>query len=528
VNWRWVNLDALLALAVVAGISLIIAVIETFTHISNISNLYILGIAGLAAWRGLFPAVFASFLAFLAFDWFFIPPIHVFTVDDPSEYLALLTLLVTGIVISRLLALAKRRAAEAQERQRETQLLYEVSQSALTSPRIDEVFTLALGRLNETLGLTWSRLLLRGEREGPLCLVAASGESPEIPDEPHWLQRILEEGQLLAVCQLPQNVRVVQSMAVERALTPEQGRVCQVYVPLRLESRVEGVLVVGEKTAGAYGDTADSDLLLAFANQLAIAVQRDTLADQEARSRAIQESDRLKSALISSVSHELKTPLAAIKASVTSLSGDSLDVEVRHELTDSINRETDRLTKLVSNLLDMSRLEAGAVHPKLELTSMADVVSDVLDRLEPLIRSRRIDVQLAEPLPPTWIDFVLVGQVLANLLDNAVRYSPPDAYITVSAEVVRDQVRVSVFNEASHIPDAELDRLFDKFYRLGNDTGGSGLGLAIARGITEALGGRIWAENLGRRGVTFTFTFPAVLDRPAEVPEPPPPVALPT
>ncbi|HLG69414.1 MAG TPA: ATP-binding protein, partial [Chloroflexota bacterium] len=350
------------------------------------------------------------------------------------------------------------------------------------------------------------------DRNGPLCLVATAGEPAEMPDEPHWLQRVLEEGEVMAVCQLPQNVRVVQSMGVERALTPEQGRVCQVYVPLRVESRVEGVLVVGEKKAGGYGDRGDSELLLAFANQLAIAVQRDALAEQETRARAIQESDRLKSALISSVSHELKTPLAAIKASVTSLSDDGHSADIRHELTDSINRETDRLTRLVSNLLDMSRLEAGAVHPRLELTSMADVVSDVLDRIEPVTRGRHIDLQLAEPLPPTWIDFVLVGQVLANLLDNAVRYSPPDARISVSAEVVNDQVRVTVFNEGSHIPDAELDRLFDKFYRLGAQTGGSGLGLAIARGIVEALGGRIWAENVGRRGVAFTFTLPAVME----------------
>ncbi|MGH2363123.1 MAG: ATP-binding protein [Chloroflexota bacterium] len=525
-TWRWINLDALLAVAVVTAISLLIGVIEAFTRISNISNLYIIGIAGLAARRGLFPAVFASVLAFLAFDWFFIPPAHVFTVDDPSEYLALLTLLVTGIVISRLLTLVQRRAAEAQARQRETQLLYEVSQSALTSARIDEVFGLALERLNDTMGLTWSRLLVRGDREGTLRLVAASGQPPEIPDEPRWLQRLLEEGELLAVCQLPQNVRVLQSRAVEKALTSMSGRVCQVYVPLRLESRVEGVLVVGEKKAGEFGETEDRDLLLAFANQLAIAVQRDALAEQEARSRAIQESDRLKSALISSVSHELKTPLAAIKASVTSLSANGENPAVQLELKESINRETDRLTRLVSNLLDMSRLEAGAVHPKLELTSMADVISDALDRLEPVTHGRHVDVQLAEPLPPTWIDFVLVGQVLANLLDNAIRYSPPEAPISVSAEVVRDQVRLTVFNEGSHIPGVELERLFDKFYRLGNDTGGSGLGLAIARGIVEALGGRIWAENVGHRGVAFTFTLPAVTETSAGSPAPPWPVEL--
>jgi two-component system sensor histidine kinase KdpD len=242
-----------------------------------------------------------------------------------------------------------------------------------------------------------------------------------------------------------------------------------------------------------------------------VAVERQLVGEQHALTVALQESDRLKTALISSVSHELKTPLAAIKASATALLAQTGDIRgrVHAELAEGINRETDRLTRLVSNLLDMSRLEAGALRPNLEWVSIADVISDVLDRMEPLLPDHEIAVDLAEALPPTPLDFVQISQVLTNLLDNSGRHSPSGAAISISAEVVREQLRVTVFNEGSHIPASDPDRLFDKFYRLSVAPGGVGLGLSIAKGIVEAHGGRIWAENVGRRGVAFTFTIPS-------------------
>ena len=155
--------DTLIAVGVVIAISLLIGAAESVGHVSNISNLYIIGIALLAARRGRYPAILASVLAFLAFDWFFVPPVHVFTVNEPSEYIALATLLVTGIIIGHLLALVRRRATEAQDRQRHTQLLYDVSQAALSMPSVEGVYKLALDRLNETLELLWSRVLVRGD-----------------------------------------------------------------------------------------------------------------------------------------------------------------------------------------------------------------------------------------------------------------------------------------------------------------------------------------------------------------------------
>jgi len=501
-KWRGIATDALLAVAVVAGITVLIGAVESVSHVANISNLYIIAIAILAGRRGLYAALVASVLAFLAFDWFFIPPLHVFTVDEPSEYLALVTLLVTIVIIGQLLAVARSRAREAQLRQRQTQLLYDVSHAALSSPRMAPVYALALWRLNDTLGLSGSRLYLE-EGEG-LRQEASSGAVADVGDDATWLRQVMDEGRLVAVwVQSRNNVRVETEIEVVRP--------SQIYLPLRIESRVEGVLVVGPKKDQTGLSADDRQLLEAFANQLAVAVERQNIAEQQTATRALAESDRLKTALISSVSHELKTPLAAIKASVTALLADpsSLPSGVHAELAEAINRETDRLTRLVSNLLDMSRLEAGALRPNLESVSIADVISDVLDRMEPLLAGRPVAVELAEPLAPTPLDFVQISQVLTNLLDNGARYSPPRAAISISTEVVRGQLRVTVFNEGSHIPPSELERLFDKFHRLNPDSGGVGLGLSIAKGIVEAHGGRIWAENVGQRGVAFTFTIPS-------------------
>jgi hypothetical protein len=197
VSWRAVVTDTLVALAVVAGISVVIGAIESVSHVGNISNLYIIGIAALASRRGFYPALVASVLAFLTFDWFFIPPLHVFTVDDPGEYVALGTLLVTIVIIGQLFAVARTRAQEAHLRQRQTQLLYDVSHAALANSRMQPVYALALWRLNDTLGLCGSRLYLK-EGDG-LRQEASSGVLEEVADEAFWLGQAVDDGRLVAV-----------------------------------------------------------------------------------------------------------------------------------------------------------------------------------------------------------------------------------------------------------------------------------------------------------------------------------------
>jgi two-component system sensor histidine kinase KdpD len=524
-NLRGLAADAFLAMVVVAGTSVVIGAVESVSHVSNISNLYVIGVAILASRRGLLPAMVASVLAFLAFDWFFVPPVHRLVIDDPSEYVALLTLLVTSVIISQLLAVAHRRAGEALRSQHQTQLLHDVSQAALSNPDITSVYPLALWRLNEALKLVGSRLFLKDG--DALRQAASSGSVPVEAREMSWIEQVANEGRVLAVWEQPHNdVRVSTELDIgaQSPTSTEYGEVCQLYVPLRIEARVHGVLVVGARKDGTPLSIYDQQLLVAFANQLAVAVERQNLAEQHARARALEESDRLKSALVSSVSHELKTPLAAIKACATALLAASTtpgsEEGVRRELADSIDRETDRLTRLVTNLLDMSRLEAGALRPELEWVSIADVIADVLDRLEPMLDGREVTLDVRETLPTTPLDFVQMTQVITNLLDNALRYSPAGAAISISAEVIHDQLRVTVFNEGSRIPRTELERLFDKFYRISTESVGVGLGLSIARGIVEAHQGRIWAENVGRRGVAFTFTIPSPCEPAATATQP--------
>ena len=511
-SWRSVAAEALLAFGVVAGISVIVGAVDSVSHVSNISNLYVIGIAILASRRGPYPAVFASILAFAAYDWFFVPPIHEFTVSDPSEYVALVTLLATAIIIGQLLAAARQQTVAARLRQRQTHLVYEVSQAALSSQDMSTVYPMALWRLNDALQLTGSRLLLSEGTD--LVQAASSGSFAEIGEERAWLDQVMREGQGLVVWrQARTNVRITAELdlGAPDMVAPDGARLQEVLLPLRVDSAVRGVLVVGGRTDAASPSAEDNRLLVAFANQLAVAVDRQSRAEDQARARALEESDRLKSALVSSVSHELKTPLAAIKASVTTLlSGcPEPDRPTRRQAAESIDRETDRLTTLVTNLLDMSRLEAGALRPHLELASIADVVAEVLDRMEAILQRREVGVDIPAKVPLTPMDFVQISQVLTNLLDNALHYSPSDGAIEISANVVRDQLRVTVFNTGSHIPTDELDKLFDKFYRLSSATGGIGLGLSIARGIVETHGGHLWAANVGHRGVAFTFTLPS-------------------
>jgi two-component system sensor histidine kinase KdpD len=504
--------ETFLAAALVIGTTVLVAAVESVSPVPNISNLYIIAIAVLASRRGPYAAFVAAIMAFLTYDWFFVPPEHKFTVDDPSEYVALLTLLATIVIIGQLVAVARRRTEEVRGRQRQTQLLYDVSQAALSSPRISTVYPMALWRLNETLGLRGSRLFLKAGNS--LRQVAASGSIPELGEERSWLEQVgATDGALVVWAQSQNKVRVAEEFnwTEERPEIPDGAELVCVMLPLRIERELEGVLVVGERKDHSPIVVEDRHLLRAFTNQLAVAVDRQRRAEQQARAQALEESDRMKSALVSSVSHELKTPLAAIKASVTTLleSGSEANPTMRRELAESIDREADRLTRLVSNLLDMSRLEAGALRPQVEWVSIADVVADVLDRMEPILSGHAVRLELAETLPLTPMDFVQISQVLTNLLDNAVRYSPPLAPIEISAEVVGEHLRVTVFNAGSRIPPDELPRLFDKFHRLSETSGGIGLGLTIARGIVDAHGGRIWAENVGREGVAFTFVLPS-------------------
>ena len=261
---------------------------------------------------------------------------------------------------------------------------------------------------------------------------------------------------------------------------------------------------------------AQARMLGTYATQTALALERAALAQAETRTRILEQSDALKSAILSSVSHDLRTPLATIKASVSSLLSGEVDweSEARLDLLAAVEEETDLLNHLVGNLLDSSRLEAGSLRPQRSWNVLAEIVRSVIVRMKTALRRHRLEVDVSEDLPLVPVDFVQLEQVFANLISNSVKYSPPETLITIRATAdVPGQLRVEVGNEGPQVREEDLERIFDRFYRVtaADRIMGTGLGLSICKGIVEAHGGRIWAQNVPA-GLVFVFTLPLELD----------------
>jgi len=256
-------------------------------------------------------------------------------------------------------------------------------------------------------------------------------------------------------------------------------------------------------------------LLQTFASQSALALERAWLAQAESRARVLEESDKLKSAILSSVSHELRTPLSTIKAAASSLRGTEVgwDLPARAELIAAIDDEADHLNILVGNLLDMSRIESGALKPKREWNILSEIVGSVLARMKHSAEEHQIEVEIPENLPLVSVDYVQMEQVFTNLLSNSLKYAPANTTICIRAHVEEETIHVQVSNQGPQVPPEHLERIFDKFYRTtaADRVTGTGLGLSICKGIIEAHEGRIWAENL-TNGLAFNFTLPLIWD----------------
>ena len=255
-------------------------------------------------------------------------------------------------------------------------------------------------------------------------------------------------------------------------------------------------------------------LLDALADQAALAIERVNLAEDVEKARLVAETEHLRSALLTSISHDLRTPLASILGSATSLRdyGAALDEATRGELLSTIQEEAERLNRFIANLLDMTRLESGAVAPRLDLVDLIDVVGSALGRAQKVMAGHKVEVHLPADLPMLRLDPVLFEQVLFNLLDNAAKYAPQGTRIDLKGYADRDRVRIDIMDEGEGIPAPDLERIFDKFYRvhaMDRKRAGTGLGLAICRGFVEAMGGTITAGNrTDRKGALFTITLP--------------------
>jgi two-component system sensor histidine kinase KdpD len=501
------------AVGVVAVVTAVIGLISAVHPVANISLLYLIAVLATASWYGSGAAILASIGSFLLYDWFFVEPIATFTVADPEEWVSLLTLLVAAVITGQLAAGQRRRATEAVLREREAVVLYDVVR-LMSEPNLAEDLKAVAERLRDELVVAAVYVELRIDPNTAVDASAGYREALAVAEElGQTFSRMVGADPALAstAARLRDPSSIGASDIVPLLRTDKEERLY--FVPVVTRGQTVGVVVVVRHSDSMPFSSSDDRLLSAVSVQLGLAVDRARLRREATENEILRRSDDLKTALLHAVSHDLRTPLASIIASAGSLRQDDVvwTEDERRGFATDIEAEAIRLNRLVGNLLDLSRVEAGNLRPELGWYDLGALVDEVVGRLRPADGSRRVVVEVPDTLPPIELDFVQIDQVLTNLLGNAVKYSPATSEIRVVVVERERDVRVDVEDHGPGVPENAIPRLFEPFYRVdgpGPKHEGTGLGLAVARGLVEAHGGRIWAENRPDGGARFSFTLP--------------------
>ncbi len=433
-------------------VTLAIAALKPFVPVISLGILYVFAVLPVAVLFGARYAVPVSIAGMLAFNWFFLPPIHTFTLQDSENWFALAVYVVTALVVSELAARARRRATEAEQRGTEMALLAEIATSLLQGTEVAAELESINRRVADVLHARSASIVLGGGDE------AAAVAAP---------------------------------------------------IELRAGNRHVGTLTLLEGSEASLATRRR--LLPGLASLLAVAVDRERLAAEAFDAEALRRSDTIKTAVLRAVSHDLRSPLTAIRAASDGLADASLSLteDDRQELFDTIQVEVRRLERVVDDLLALSRLQAGAVEPRLEVWTVEELVFRALDEVGDV--EGRVGATVPDDVPPVHVDAVQIQRILVNLLDNALKFSPPGSPVTVRVTRTRKEVIVRVTDQGRGLAESELEHVFEPFYRgaPAQDRTGTGLGLAIARGFAEANGGRLWAESRSGQGASFALALPA-------------------
>ena len=465
---------------------------------ANLIMMYLIAVIVIAIRLGRGPSVLASVVSVATFDFFFVPPYLSFAVSDIQYVLTFTIMLIVALVISNLAVRIREQAELARDRERRTAVLYAMSRDLATHRGTAMLAQVAAKHLREVF-------------DGQVAIFLADAEN-----------RVrLQRGEQLFFDLEPKESGVAQWVFDhnERAGlgTDTLPGASALYLPLVGSTGPIGVVAVRPKDTGLLLDPDQLHLLESLINQVALAIERTRLSEEAQQAHVRVETERMRNAILSSVSHDLRTPLATITGAASSLLDERslLNTSDRFELSQSIYREANRLDRLLKNLLDMMRIEAGAVQLKKEWHPLDEIVGAALSRLEERLRNVTVRTAFPPDLPMVQIDGVLMEQVVINLLENATKYAPPGSIIEVSASAGNKEVVVEVADRGQGIPVGEEVRIFDKFYRAKPAReGGVGLGLTICRGIVEAHGGRIWAENRTGGGAVFRFAIPLSEEQP--------------
>src|SRR5262245_684169 len=480
-------------LAPIAGLGVSKALQPLF-GLENVDLLFLTAIVGVAVRYGLGPSLLATVIASLSYNFFFLPPVYTFTITDPTNVAAFLLFAVVAVVVSNLAARGWSQKVTAQERVRSIESLYAFSRKLAGAGTLDDVLWATAYQIASMLKV---RVVLLLPENGSIGLKA--GYPPE--DR-------LGEAELAAAKWAWENNRA----AGRDSDTLPGAR--WLFLPMRTGRGPVGILGITRDGSGALLRAEDKRLLDALGDQGALAIERVHLVEDIDRVRRTAETERLRSALLTSISHDLKTPLAAVlgaAGALRDLSG-SLDNDAKQELLATIIDESERLNRFIANLLDMTKLESGAVIPNATFPDIREVVGSALERASKIMARHRIEVEISSDLPMVMVDAVLFEQVLFNLLDNASKYAPADTTISLRSWREQEGVHLQIADEGRGIPEGDLERVFHKFYRAQKADqvrAGTGLGLAISRGFIEAMHGTIVARNRSDRpGAMFTISLP--------------------
>ena len=461
-------------------------------QLADVVMMYLLGVVVVSMRYGYVPSLLAAVLGVVAFDFFFIPPYYSFAVSDLRHIVTFAVMFFVAVVISHLTKRIRDQADGARGSERRTASLYSISRELGLAPSRDLLLAAADRHLREVFGVRVAVLL-----PGSDGMLEGAFAEPGPLDAADKDKGVAEWGWLH---QRPAGVGT-DTLPSARAL----------FVPLKGARGRVGVLALYPSPETRLGDADDRQLLDTFAGLIGSAVERTQLAEEARRAHLRAATEQLRNSLLSSVSHDLRTPLAVVTGATSALLDEHgpRDEHVRRELLQTAHEEALRLNRLVRNLLDMTRLEAGALKVHEELQPIEEVVGAALGRMEDRLRGREVETRIPADLPLVAFDSALIEQVLINLLENATKYTPAGSPIEVAARAQDGVVEVEVSDRGPGVIPRDAERVFDKFYRAHEGEGGGvGLGLTICRGIVAAHGGRIWVETRAGGGASFRFTLP--------------------
>jgi two-component system sensor histidine kinase KdpD len=489
------------ALIGVALITVLYKYSDAHVNTTTVALSFLLVVLITASAYGLGVGIFTSIAGVLCFNYYFLPPYGTLLIQEPQNWVALVAFLVTAVITSQLSSAARARAQDAERRREEVFKLYELSRAIIATPDFETAVSSIARQVIESFRFDYCAIFLPDEGKWQRTAI---GSNPDFIDsfKPalNEIEMIFTDGEL--------HIFPATKDFEQKSNTVEiQIPYMVAYVPLKVGVRTVGVMVL-------LSTHLERGAVEAIAGMVALALERARFLKEVSHTEALRQSDELKSALLASVSHDLRTPLTSMRAAVDNLLQEEIDWDksALREFHLIISEDVNRLTKLVKNLLEMARIEANELHLSKRWQAVSEIISNVLERCEKALGNHRVKLEINETLPLVKIDSLLLAEALTNLVENAAKYSPAESLVTIKVRIEGDELIINVTDEGPGIATNELSRVFDKFYRGSQRhtqrKEGTGMGLAITRGIIKAHGGKIWAENGKTKGAIFAFAIP--------------------